>query len=70
MDAPTKVRDIHRFLGLVNYYRDMWHKRAHTLAPLTKLCYTKSKFKWANAEEKVFMDMKKNNRTRRVSRIP
>ena len=59
MDVPTKVCDLRRFLGLVNYYRDMSHKRAHTLAPLTKLCDTKPKFECANSEEKVFMDMKK-----------
>ena len=36
-DVPTKVRDIRRFVGLRNYYRDMWRKCAHTLSPLTKL---------------------------------
>ena len=35
-DVPTKVRKICRFLGIVNYYRDMWCKRAHKIAPLKK----------------------------------
>ena len=32
INAPNKVRDILRFLGLVKYHRDMWCKREHTLA--------------------------------------
>ena len=41
IDVPTKVRDLLRFSGLVNYYRDMWRNCEHTLYPLTRLCYTK-----------------------------
>ena len=37
----------------------MWHKRAHTLAPLTKLCSKKCKFNWTEIEQKAFEDMKK-----------
>ena len=48
----------------------MWLKRAHSLAPLTKLCYTKVKFECYDVEMKDFMDMKKYIRTRRVSIIP
>ena len=59
MDVPTKVCDVRNLLGIVSYYRYISHKSANTLAPLAKLCYTKYKFEWANAEEKVFMDMKK-----------
>ena len=58
IDVPTKVLEVRRFVGLVNYYRDMWHKRAHTLAPLTKLCSTKVKFKWADLENNAFVAMK------------
>ena len=45
IDVLTKVCDVRRFVGLENYYRDKWRKRAHTLAPLTKICSTKVKFK-------------------------
>ena len=27
---PTEVRDIWIFLGLANYYSEMWRKRTHT----------------------------------------
>ena len=37
----------------------MWRKRAHTLAPLTKLCSTKFKFKSTDVENNAFIEMKK-----------
>ena len=37
----------------------MWHKHSHTLAPLTKLCYTKVYFKWTNVEQNYSMAMNK-----------
>ena len=59
IDVPTKVCDVHRLLGLVNLYRDMWHNRVRTLVTLTKLCFTKFKFEWTYVEQKYFMEMKK-----------
>ena len=34
IDTPTKVHDIQRFVGIVNYYMEIWHKFANTLYPL------------------------------------
>ena len=42
-----------------NYYTDMWHKRAHTPAPLTKICSTQNKFKWMGIENNAFIATKK-----------
>ena len=55
----TKVCDIHRFTGLVNYYSYMWGKCANTLPPPTNLFSTKFKFKWNGVEKNSFMKMKK-----------
>ena len=52
MTAPRKTKDVRQFVGMINYYRDMWHKHAHTLTPLTKLCSTKLKFNWTPTEQK------------------
>jgi hypothetical protein len=34
---PKQVKDIHRLLGMVNYWRDLWARRSEMLAPLTSL---------------------------------
>ena len=59
IDVPTKLCDVWRFVGLVNYYRYMWRKRAHTLSPLTKLFSMKVKFKWKDIENNAFAAMTK-----------
>ena len=34
---PTSVKELRKFLGMVQYYRDIWEKRSHLVAPLTDL---------------------------------
>ena len=50
MRSPTNVSELRSFLGLMNYYRDMWPRRLHVLAPLTK--------EWTDRQEKAFKEMK------------
>ena len=59
MKTPANTRDVRKFVGLVNYYRDMFARRAHLLAPLTKLTSTKTKFKWTDVEQKAFEAVKR-----------
>ncbi len=37
LTPPTGFKDLHRFLGMVQYYRDLWAKCSDMLAPLTSL---------------------------------
>ena len=34
--TPKTTKDVRKFVGIVNYYRDMWIRRSDTLAPLAK----------------------------------
>ena len=34
---PTGVKQLRRFLGMVQYYRDLWSRQSDMLAPLTSL---------------------------------
>jgi RNase H-like domain found in reverse transcriptase len=43
---------------MVNYYRDMWSKRLHLLAPLLDLTSSKTKWKWTEKCQAVFDEMK------------
>jgi transposase InsO family protein len=58
LTPPTTKRQLRRFLGMINYYRDMWRRRSHILAPLTALCSAKAKFIWHDKEQKAFEDIK------------
>ena len=56
---PTNKKELRRFVGLVNYYRDMWVRRSDVLAPLTVLTSKKTKWAWGSKEQQAFDTMKK-----------
>ena len=45
------------FLGVVNYYRDMWPKQAHILSPLSDESGKKT-FHWTDEMDKALKQMK------------
>ena len=58
--TPLKnIIQVREFLGLVNYYRDMWARRSHLLQPLTALTSTKANFKWTDVKQQAFNKLNK-----------
>jgi hypothetical protein len=47
------------FIGIVNYYGDMWVKRSHVLAPLATLTSNKKKWDWGPQQDVAFNMAKK-----------
>lgn len=37
LQPPKNVKELRRILGIIQYYRDLWHRRTDLLAPLTDL---------------------------------
>jgi hypothetical protein len=64
--APKTVKQVRSFLGMVNYYKDMWRHRSHLLAPLTDLTTNKDgtvgkkrgPFKWEKVHQEAFDKIK------------
>jgi RNase H-like domain found in reverse transcriptase len=57
--APTTRKELCHFIGIVNYYRDMWFRRSELLAPLTSFTSSKVKFEWLPTHQLAFDKMKK-----------
>ena len=60
MKPPTTATEVRTFLGMITYYRDMWPRRSHVLAPLTKLAglQKRAKVSWTADLDKAFKQMK------------
>ena len=64
MQPPTSLKLLRGFIGMVNYYRDMWPHRSEILAPLTahtgapKKGEKQSPFVWTPDMQKAFDQMR------------
>lgn len=58
IQPPSNKRDLRRFIGMVNYYRDLWIRRSDVLAPLAALTSKTTKWAWTEVHQKAFDLMK------------
>ena len=56
---PKNLKQLRSFLGMVNYYRDMWIRRSHILAPLNALTKKGNKWHWGETEQRAFDNIKR-----------
>jgi RNase H-like domain found in reverse transcriptase len=57
--SPKNKKQLRHFLGMVNFYRDMWRRCSHLLSPLTDLISKTKPFKWGEVEQKAFEEIKR-----------
>ena len=55
---PNNIIQVRASVGLLNYYRDMWAKRSHSLQPFTAITSTKVTFKWTDVKQQAFDKIK------------
>ncbi len=51
---PKNRKELRSFIGVVNYYRDMWVRRSHVLAPLASLTSNNTKWEWGPKQSAAF----------------
>jgi len=56
--VPKTVRDVRKFLGLANYYRQFVRNFAAIAKPLNMLTRKEEKWKWGEPQQKAFKQMK------------
>ena len=59
IQPPKTKKELRSFIGMINYYRDMWPKRSETLASLAALCGKHTKWQWTEEHQRDFDAMKK-----------
>ena len=70
LQAPTNVKQLRSFIGLVNYYRDFIPQRSHVLAPLTSLTSPKIPFHWSTSCQAAFKKLQLTRATFTVLAFP
>ena len=58
IEPPKNRKTLRSFIGMVNFYRDVWPQRAHILAPLSKMTSANVKWNWTEECQQAFDKMK------------
>ena len=57
--VPKTCKQLHQFIGMINFYRDMWQKRSELLAPLAALTSKYVKYDWKDEHQNCFEAIKR-----------
>ena len=57
--VPKTRKQLRQFIGMINFYRDMWQKRSELLAPLTAITSKNVKYDWKDEHQKCFDAIKR-----------
>ena len=58
MDRPRNKKQVRSFVGGVNFFKTMWPRRTHVLAPLTAFQGKDTTFVWGKPQQQAFDEMK------------
>eukprot|EP00957_Ditylum_brightwellii_P065154 4941749-Ditylum_brightwellii.AAC.1 len=58
---PKTKKQLRSFIGMINYYCNMWHRRSEVLAPLASLMSKATPWKWMHVKQMAFNKAKNNN---------
>jgi RNase H-like domain found in reverse transcriptase len=58
LKEPKNKRQLRHFLGMVNYYHDMWRRRSDLLAPVTQLVSNSETFQWTTVHQEAYNEVK------------
>ena len=57
--VPKTRKQLRQFIGMINFYRDMWQKCSELLAPLTALTSKNVKYDWKDEHQRCFEAIKR-----------
>ena len=57
--VPKTRKKLRQFIGMINFYRDMWQNCSELLAPLTALTPKNAKYDWKDEHQKCFEAIKR-----------
>ena len=52
--VPKTRKQLRQFIGMINFYRDMWKKRSEIIVPLTALTPKNVKYDWKDEHQNKF----------------
>ena len=59
LQPPSNKRQLRRFLGMINYYRDIWRQRSHILTPITAMSSNTARWQWEPKHANAFQEIKR-----------